>query len=108
MIYIRVEVRQPGYISARPRQAGDKPSANGIGGLPHHDRNRLVAFFGSMSRMCAPRNKDVHLKRTSSAARPGSLSNFPFRRSVLNDDVFSVHIAEFAQTLKKRLGADQV
>ena len=44
------------------------------------------------------------LRRTSSAASAGRRSEFPLRRSPLNDNVFPLHVTERTQTLPECLG----
>ena len=64
----------------------------------------LVAFLAALRRWMLPAATITStLRRTSSAARVRQPFEFSLRLSIFDGDVFSLHVAKFAQSLPNRL-----
>ena len=94
--------RQAGNVSARLRKAGDKPRANRIIILRHDNGDCDSCFLGGAGYCRTSRDDDVHLKAHQLGCERRQTIEFSLRRSILNDDVFPLHVAELAQTLPER------
>ena len=68
----------------------------------------LVAFLGGPGRMIPRRNDDINLEMHQLGRKGGKPIQFSICVSIFNDDVFSLNVAEIAQTLPECLGAGRM
>src|SRR5262249_13567821 len=98
---IAVLVRQPCDLSTRARQTGNQPEANRVGIGDKDDGDRAARFPGSIDLrgLATMHYKDIDLK-TDQFLRQGGV---PFQpspdMSLLDDNGFSLHIPEIAQSV---------
>ena len=91
----------PGRAKAR-----DKAIANRVI-IPCHDNgDRSSCFLGSTGGRRTRYEDHIQLENEFVRER-GQTFRFPFRISILNHNVFPLHVAKFAQTLPKRLKASR-
>src|SRR4029077_9330885 len=72
---------------------------------PHDNGNRVSSFLGSLRIRRAGRDNDVHVETNQLGRKIGQSIEFSLCISVLNDNVFPLHVTEVAQTLAEGLGA---
>jgi hypothetical protein len=96
---------QPRDVAAGPRQASDDPIPNRISFVRHDNGNRVRRFLGGTGYWRTGRNDNVYLETHQLGRERGEAIEFSLCISILNDNVFPLHVAELPQTLPERLGA---
>src|SRR5581483_3344271 len=92
-------------IPAWVGEAGDKPRADGVIIKRHDDGNRSSRFFGHPRIRRTGGNNDIHTKMNQRRGEPGEAIEFSVGVSILNEDVFPLHITKLAESLAKCVGA---
>jgi len=93
------EVRQPGDVPTRPRETGHEPVSDRIANDRHDDGDRGGRLLYSTGRWRIRREDEVDLETGQFGRQTWEPLDLPIGRSVLNEDVLTLHIAAFAQAL---------
>ena len=96
-------VGQPCDVPARAREARDEPEPDRIANADHDDGDRPVAFLAATAAGVAHRHDDVHLEPDQLGREVGQPLEPALRKSILDDDVLALDLAELPQALPERV-----
>ncbi len=96
-------VAQPGDIAPRLGEARHKSGPHWVTCCRQDDRDRPGGVFSSLGPKRAAGHYDVHLEPDQLSCEIGEPLSPPLRRSVLEDDVLALDVAQLVQLLSERL-----
>src|SRR5438477_6487725 len=100
---IRGEEGQPRDIAARPRQAGDEPAPNRIGGSSEDNGEGPGRLLGSHGGECGWGQDDIDLEGNEFGRESGEPLELPLGISVFDQDVAALDVTELTQSLAEGL-----
>src|SRR6266545_3488109 len=98
---------QSSNVPTWPRQTGDEPVANGIIIEPHDNGNLNSCFLGGTGWCRTTRDDDIYVEPHEFGREFTQTSWLPLCISILNDNVFALHVTKLAQTLAECLPASR-
>ena len=99
------EVREPGDVPSRPRQAFDKAAADRVAGGCHDDRNRGGCFLKRADGLRGSGNNHVHFQPHQFCRQVGK-ALAPVVKAPLDHQILALNVAELAHS--PREGTDEV
>ena len=94
---------KPSNISAWTRKATHIAGLDRIDGTHHYNRNRFARFLSGPDHYIIRRYNHINFLLNKLAHKPRHPIQSTFRITVLNHDVFILHITEIAQPLPERV-----
>jgi hypothetical protein len=95
---------EPGHVASRATEADRDAARHGIADERHHDRDRARLLTGRLDGRRRCRHDDIDLSPRQLRGKRGQPFEAAVRPALLDDEVVSLDVADFAQTLAKRLG----
>src|SRR5215510_11439613 len=105
---IRGHERHTCDVTSRLGKTGNQPSLHWIGIRSHDDGNRLRRTLRSLHRRPSPGEDDLHPQTNQFLRKFRQPVKFVVGISILDDDVLSLCIAQFPQTLPNYLDSVSV
>src|SRR5262249_46716669 len=92
----------PGYVAARPREAGDDSLGDRIAHTSQDDEDVTGGPLGSLACRTS-RHDDVHLPPCEVGCNVGKSIEVPFRPAQLKGEVLPLNPAQLTQLLPERI-----